>query len=166
MEGIALPVALAGLVLLTSVASEASLARGFGDHLDWKTQADGLAEAKESGKPIMMLIHKSWCSACNALKKEFQNPNDDIDKLSKHFVLVNLEDDEEPREEKYGPDGKYIPRILFLHSDGEPDVDIQNVEGNPNYVYFYSQASEVTASMKEALRKMPPKDYSPHTTEL
>ena len=31
------------------------------------------------------------CLSFAALKKEFQNPNDDIDKLSKHFVLVNLE---------------------------------------------------------------------------
>lgn len=34
--------------------------------------------------------------------------------LSKHFVMVNTMDKEEPKESKYEPDGGYIPRILFI----------------------------------------------------
>lgn len=34
--------------------------------------------------------------------------------LASKFVMVNLEDDEEPDDDKYAPDGRYIPRLYFL----------------------------------------------------
>ena len=40
----------------------------------------------------------------------------DLIDISKKFVMVNVEDDEEPEDAKYSPDGGYIPRILFLGS--------------------------------------------------
>lgn len=34
--------------------------------------------------------------------------------MSKKFVMVNTEDDEEPKGKQYLPDGKYTPRFLFI----------------------------------------------------
>jgi len=50
------------------------------------------------------------------LKKSFASSNkrEELVELSKQFVMVNVEDDDEPEEEEYAPDGRYIPRLFIL----------------------------------------------------
>jgi protein-disulfide reductase (glutathione) len=48
---------------------------GFGSQYEWLSLSDGLKEAKENGKPVMVLIHKSWCGACKGNEAYFFTSN-------------------------------------------------------------------------------------------
>eukprot|EP00729_Bicosta_minor_P004460 gene4460-21695_t len=131
------------------VQSSAEVGHGWHKDVDWKTLEDGKAEAAASGKPLMIIIHKSWCGACKALKPKF-GESSEIAELAKNFVMVNTEDDEEPSGTEFSPDGGYIPRILFLNSAGDVQNDVYNKQGSDQYKYYYSDSGAVLKGMQDA----------------
>lgn len=40
------------------------ITNGLGNHIEWVTLEAGLTLAKELDKPLLLIIHKSWCGAC------------------------------------------------------------------------------------------------------
>ncbi|XP_075984795.1 thioredoxin domain-containing protein 12-like [Anticarsia gemmatalis] len=126
---------------------------GFGNNYVWAGSLEsGLQLASNHRKPLMVIIHKSWCHACKNLKPKFANSSE-IQMLSKHFVMVNLVDEEEPTSSIFAPDGTYIPRILFISPKGLVDTEIYNEQGSSQHKYFYSQPEQIARSMKKVLEK-------------
>merc|ERR1712188_354241 len=95
----------------------------------------------------------AWRCACKALRKTFA-ASEAIAAASKDFVMVNLEDDEEPAGDEWKPDGGYIPRLIFQKSDGSIQPQIKNEQGNPKYGYFYSNEQHVLSGFENALKQL------------
>ncbi|XP_001639665.2 uncharacterized protein LOC5519795 isoform X2 [Nematostella vectensis] len=133
-----------------------NLDNGFGKEIQWMTMKDGLQQAKTSGKPVMLIIHKSWCGACKALKPKIAGSKEILD-LSKMFIMINIADDEEPKDDRFDVDGKYYPRVYFLDSDGEVLKSIHNTELDyVKYKFAYGDEEQVLKSMKQCLEKVKP----------
>lgn len=126
-------------------------ANGWGDDIAWRPLAEGLEEARQRNVPLMVVIHTSWCSKCSALKRStFRDPQ--LAALSEGFVMVNLDQDHEPRARELAPDGEYIPRVVFLAPDGRLDEEL----GNPRpsrYRYFYLPQDDLMGTMRRALER-------------
>jgi protein-disulfide reductase (glutathione) len=83
------------VAVLAAVVAGSGSDRGFNANIAWSNRlVDSLARATSEGRPAMVLIHKTWCGACKRLKSVFEHP--EIETLAREFVMVNLEDDEEP----------------------------------------------------------------------
>jgi len=129
-----------------------TLAHGFGDDIEWVKWEDAAFLSDDLNRPIFLLIHKTWCGACQSLKQRASaDPKrKDFVELSQKFVMVNLEDDEEPQDRKYAPDGGYIPRLFFLDRLGDP-LPIDNKEKFPKNPHFYPELSQIIIAMNKAL---------------
>jgi protein-disulfide reductase (glutathione) len=125
-------------------------AEGWNDDIAWRGLEEGLKEAKRTGMPVMMVVHTQWCGNCQKLKTTF-NGNDQLERLSEQFVMVHLDQDAHPEATLYGPDGQYIPRVMFLDSDGNIDKRLQNPNRPSRYRYFYTPQEDLVATMREAL---------------
>uniref|UniRef100_F7I0E2 Thioredoxin domain containing 12 n=1 Tax=Callithrix jacchus TaxID=9483 RepID=F7I0E2_CALJA len=138
------------LLFVISSDGHNGLGKGFGDHIHWRTLEDGKKEAAASGLPLMVIIHKSWCGACKALKPKFAESTE-ISELSHNFVMVNLEC------------LKYLSIVIaakpcailsITDPSGKVHPEIINENGNPSYKYFYVSAEQVVQGMKEAQERL------------
>jgi thiol-disulfide isomerase/thioredoxin len=116
----------------------------------WKAYDQGLAEAKSSNKPVLLVFYTDWCPHCVNYSKVFHDPK--VVELSKSFVMIHLNKDKEKETSaKYAPDGEYIPRTYFLKPDGTLMPEI--TAPRPTYKYFFDEKdpSQVLTAMQTAL---------------
>ena len=125
-------------------------------NIAWKSLDDGLAEAKKDKKPICLIVYTEWCPHCANYAKIFSDPK--IVEKSKSFVMIHVDQDKEKdRAKDYAPDGGYIPRTMFLTSDGTLDKDIHTPRDKFQYFYDEKDPASIGAGMDAALAKLAPK---------
>ena len=141
--------ALIGLVALalgcSSKPSGTSKPGTAGKGVVWVTKfEDAMKQAKQEGKPMMMDMMASWCSACKRLDADVWSRSD-VAELSQRFVTVQVDGDERgDLKTKYAVSG--YPTTLFLTPDGE---EIARVRGAVPY-------EDMLKAMQGALDKAKP----------
>lgn len=118
--------------------------------IQWRTYDDGLAEAKKSGKPVLLIFYTDWCPHCTRYSGVFHDAQV-IDK-AKSFVMVRVnKDDNAALSGKHAPDGQYIPRTFFLKPDGTFMESIKTPRDKYQYFYNPQGPQEILAAMDKAL---------------
>jgi protein-disulfide reductase (glutathione) len=126
-------------------------ANGFGDAIAWRTLDEGLAEATTQHRPLMLVVHASWCPKCKELKPAFGDR--ELVELSNRFVMVNVDQDAVPKSLEFAPDGSYVPRVLFVDPvSGQTDVELRN-DRRTRTVYYYGPSDDLVGTMRKALSR-------------
>lgn len=125
---------------------------GYGDKIAWRGLDEGFKEAAETGRPLMLVVHATWCPRCRELKQRFFDPT--LAETSERFIMVNLDQDQTPEAMRHGPDGQYIPRILFFDPQGRLDPALSNPTRS-KYKYFYTMHDDLVGMMQQVLERYP-----------
>lgn len=101
-----------------------------GAQIEWRDIKTGIFEASNSGKTAIMVFHAPWCTACKRYREIFKDPG--VVAASKKFVMILIDADADKMANgAFSPDGTYVPRTLFLNSEG--DVLTQYVGKDPKF---------------------------------
>ncbi|XP_078084316.1 anterior gradient protein 3-like [Mustelus asterias] len=131
-----------------------TLSRGWGDDLTWvQTYEEGLYKARKSNKPLMIIHHLEDCKYCNALKNVFAQ-NEKVQAMAdKDFIMLNLM--HETSDKNLAPDGKYVPRIIFIDPSLTVRADIVGKYSNRLYTYEPQDIQLLIQNMKKSKRLLP-----------
>lgn len=106
-----------------------------GDQIAWHEYDAGIARAKETGKPAVVVIHTTWCPYCAKYQAVFHDAK--VVEAAQKFVMILIDRDRDKElSKRLGPNGQTgIPRTVFLKSDGtvRPELFGKNLD-MPNYL--------------------------------
>lgn len=126
--------ALLALVLLAPFPARANAPEHAADWnhpaIAWRDMGAGVKEAIRSGKPVLMVMHATWCTACRRYREVFKDER--VVKLSQKFVMILVDVQKYPDVNgAFAPDGTYVPRTLFVDAEGEVDKTL--IGADPQY---------------------------------
>ena len=117
--------------------------------IPWQAHDTGLKQARETGKPVFLVVHGENCMACAAYDALFED--EDVLWYTDKLVFVLLNQDEEPElAADYAPDGDYLPRTLVLQPDGTHVPGIRGLLGR-TYQMGTSSSFDVLFAMRRAI---------------
>ena len=107
-----------------------------------RSYEDGLKQAKQDGKPLMVDVFATWCGPCKKLDEEVFS-RADVGEQSKQFVAVKVDGDlHQDLVRKLEVSG--YPTTVFLAAD---EKELGRVRGAVSY-------EEMLGAMEDALSKL------------
>ena len=147
--------ALVAVLLATFTARDAGAAQPpmsdlwNGAQIDWRAVGPGIREAGQTGKPLIMLFHASWCTSCKRYRQVWKDPG--VVAESKNFVMVLVDVDTDPNANgAFSPDGTYVPRTIFYTPEGEVMADIRGKDPEYPHTIDLDDPTELRTLMQKA----------------
>jgi thiol-disulfide isomerase/thioredoxin len=120
----------------------------------WRPYAEGLEEARASGKPAVLIFYTDWCPHCHNYSRLFHDA--ELVRLAASFVMIRVERDaNRDISARYDLDGEYIPRTFFLGPDGMPLPGLDTGRGEYRYFLDEHDPTELISLMLEVLERQP-----------
>jgi thioredoxin-like negative regulator of GroEL len=120
-------------------------------------------EATRTGKPVIMLFHASWCPSCKQYRQVWKDAG--VVEASRSFVMILVDVDKDPGANgAFSPDGTYVPRTLFLDSDGNVQSDIAGADPQYPHSIDISAPDELRSLMLKAAGKFAGKGKDQRTS--
>ncbi len=120
--------------------------------IDWHDYDSGIKAAAETGKPILLIFYADWCPTCHAYKKIFLNPK--IIQSTSDFIMIRVNSDREKKlNDRYAPDGGYVPRTFALGNDGKLIDELYQNRSYPKYFMSADDPGDFLKLMGLATRK-------------
>lgn len=116
----------------------------------WQSIGDGIRLSTRTGKPVIMVFHATWCSSCKRYRELFKDPG--IVAAARDFVMILIDAEKDKvANGAFAPDGTYVPRTLFLNSEGDVQEEIRGAS-DPQYPHTIDASSpaELLSLMRKA----------------
>mgnify|MGYP001798027786 CR=1 FL=1 len=130
---------------------EAFLKHGFNDaEINWRTYQEGIPRAQSTQKPVLFLAHATWCPHCTAYRSNFFDPA--VVRRIAGFVPVLIDTDANPEiNQRYAPDGAYVPRTMVLTPQGKLMTDVTGPGQRYRWFLDYGNVRELIEFLDRGL---------------
>ena len=112
-----------------------------GNQINWYTYDDGMAEARQSGKSVVIYFHADWCTYCVRMQKETFTHDSVIDFMNSKVVAVKVDVDREKKVARsFGVRG--LPATVLLMRNGDQVGPMPGFIPPKNYLAMLTKIME------------------------